>query len=555
MKFTNAFQKSRKLAMMPSGRRRHASRRRLARSNGATSATVSMIVSISAKFAAEPSPFIRHSGRTDLYPYGPPSTENVRQMLNRWAAWLGNTMDYDGFRLDAAKHIVREFYGGPGTGFLDAAQYNFHQRRGYAYDNTVPDLYKNDIQRHDMLMFSEIFSGASSTFDYWRQGNVKMRYLDFPQKINLLDNAFNNNNLGVLATLGTALDPTEGVMFVQSHDQPAPNKLTLGYAYLLTHVGLPTVYFSGNNISWSDYNLKTWVKPGVGDALGDYDNAITNLVYISNQFARGREWNRWADSGFYAYERYTDSNSNSTIDSGESTLLVALNNTSNDVTHTLSTAFPNGPVLHDYTGHNGNDLTVNNGQLTVTVPGNNAQGYVCYAPYNASANGEPLRFLQNGAAVGTMNWVVPGGRDAASKPRTIPRITGNSVDIEADYNDPSGTYVDNVLIKWGQGRQVNATATLIGGNDPISAGFQQATYIGPAGKWKLTADLTNVPEGLNIIKARLFSHRALGLPAIYQTFSKVVYVDRSGPSLAISLPSSINGDAVAVITNGDKTAG
>ena len=40
----------------------------------------------------------------------------------------------------------------------------------------------------------------------------------------------------------------------------------------------------------------------------------------------------------------------------------------------------------------------------------------------ASANGQPLRFLQNGSAVGTMNWVVPGGRDAASKSRTIPRV-------------------------------------------------------------------------------------------------------------------------------------
>lgn len=506
-------------------------------------------------YAAEPTPFIRHPGRSDLYPYGPPSAENVRQMMNRWAAWLGNAMDYDGFRLDAAKHVVREFWGSPGNGFLDAAQYNFHQRRGYTYDNTVPDLYKNDYVRHDMMIFSEIFTGASSTLDYWRQGNVKMRYLDFPLKTNLIDNAFNNNNLGVLGTLGTALDPTEGVTFVQSHDQPAPTKLTLAYAYLLTHVGVPIVYFSGNNISWSDYNTKTWVKPGVGDALGDYDNAITNLVYISNQFARGREWNRWSDSGYYAYERYTDANANSTIDSGESTLLVALNNTGNDVTHTLTTAFPNGTVLHDYTGHNGNDITVSNGQVSVTVPAGGGQGYVCYAPYNAAANGEPLRFLQSGTQVGTMNWIVPGGRDAAAKPRTVPRVTGNSVTVEVDYFDPQGTYVDNVLVKWGQGRQVNATATYIGGNDPVSAGYQQATYVGPAGKWQFTADLTNVPEGLNIIKARVFSHRAAGLPAIYQTFSKAIYVDRTGPPLAINLSGTINGDAVAVITNSDKTAG
>ena len=66
-------------------------------------------------------------------------------MLNRWTAWLGNSMDYDGFRLDAAKHVVREFYGSPGNGFLDSAEYNFHQRRGYAYDITVPDFSKDAI--------------------------------------------------------------------------------------------------------------------------------------------------------------------------------------------------------------------------------------------------------------------------------------------------------------------------------------------------------------------------------------------------------------------------
>ncbi|MBC8097672.1 MAG: hypothetical protein H7Y43_17870, partial [Akkermansiaceae bacterium] len=82
----------------------------------------------SPNYAAEPAPFIRHPGRLDLYPYGPPSAENVRQMLGRWTAWLGNAMDYDGFRLDAAKHVVREFYGGPGSGFLNDAQWNFDQR-------------------------------------------------------------------------------------------------------------------------------------------------------------------------------------------------------------------------------------------------------------------------------------------------------------------------------------------------------------------------------------------------------------------------------------------
>jgi hypothetical protein len=83
--------------------------------------------------------------------------------------------------------------------------------------------------------------------------------------------------------------------------------MDLAYAWLLTRTGVPVVYFSGNNISWDDKNAgRTWVLPGTGNALGDYNNVIANLVYIHNHFARGREWNRWADNDFYAHERYVD---------------------------------------------------------------------------------------------------------------------------------------------------------------------------------------------------------------------------------------------------------
>lgn len=520
----------------------------------------------SPNYAAEPAPFVRHPGQYDKYPFQNPGdplpAENVRQMLNRWVHWLGGAMDYDGFRLDAGKHVVREFYGARGqTGtFLHEAQWNFDQRRGNTYDAAVPDLYKNEVRRKDMLMFNEIFTGSSATFDYWRNGDNRMRYLDFPAKQSLIGSAFSGGNLGVLASLGVALDPTEGVAFVQSHDQEGPNKLDLAYAWLLTKNALPVVYFSGNNISWADKNAgRTWVLPGTGNALGDYNNVVSNLVYIHNQFARGREWNRWADSDFFAYERYVDGNSNSSPDSGEGVLLVALNDGGYDQTKTLQTSFPSGTVLKDYTGNQASTVTVNgSGQVTITVPARGGQGFVCYAPYIAEgpASGEALRFTQGGSSVDTMPWVVPGGRDAAAKPRNIPRVTGNSVDIEVHYADPIGGSVNNVLVKWGQGRDLNASAADFTGSDVTTGGFEQATFSG--GIWKLTADLSGVPEGLHTVKARLFNSRSPGLPALYQTFSKTVYVDRSGPSLAIdnlAEAATINGDTVLQIRNADRTAG
>lgn len=516
-------------------------------------------------YAPEPSPFVRHPGQFDKYPFHNPGdtlpNENVRQMLARWAHWLGGAMDYDGFRLDAGKHVVREFYGAPGqTGtFLHEAQWNFDQRRGNTYDANVPDLYKNETRRKDMLMFNEIFAGGSSNFDYWRQGNVKMRYLDFPAKQAIVGNAFSNGNLTALASLGVALDPTEGVSFVHSHDQPGPNKMDLAYAWLLTKSGVPIVYFSGNNISWDDKNAgRTWVLPGTGNALGDYNNVVPNLIYIHNQFARGREWNRWSENDFHAHERYVDGNGNASPDSGEGVLLVALNDGGYDQTKTVQTSFPSGTVLKDYTGNQPATATVNgSGQATITVPARGGQGFVCYAPRVAEgpAGGEAVRFTQAGTPVGTIPWVVPGGRDAPAKARVIPRITGNSVDIEVHYTDPAGGTVNNTLIKWGQGRNLNASATDLTGADMVSGGFEQATYAG--GIWKLTADLTGVPEGLHTIKARLFNTRDAGLPALYQTFTKTVYVDRTGPDLVVESPAdaaSVHGDVVAVIRNPDRTA-
>ncbi len=518
-------------------------------------------------YAAEPAPFVRHPGQYANYPFHHPPdplpAENVRQMLNRWAHWLGDAIDCDGFRLDAGKHVVREFYGGPGeTGrFLHEAQWNFDQRRGNAYDAAVPHLYQNEVRRRDMLMFNEIFAGSAGYFDYWRGGNVRMRYLDFPAKIQLVDPAFGGGNLGVLASIGVGLDPAEGVMFVQSHDQGGPARLDLAHAWLLTKVGIPVVYFSGNNISWADRNAgRTWVLPGTGNALGDSNNVVPNLVFIHNQFARGREWNRGADADFYAHERYTDANGNARPDPGEGTLLVALNDGGYDQTKTLQSAFPAGTVLKDYTGNQGGTATVDGaGQVTITVPARGGQGFVCYAPHIAEgpASGDALRFTSGGTPAGTLNWVVPGGRDAPAKPRAIPRLTGDSVDIEVHYTDPAGGSVNNALVKWGQGRNLNPAAADFTGEDVVSGGFEQAAHDPASGAWKLAADLTGVPEGLHTVKARLFNARAAGLPALYQTFSRTVYVDRSGPDLAIDHPAdgaTVDGDAVATIRNPDRTA-
>ncbi len=531
-------------------------------------------------FAADPTPFVRHPGDRDKYPYNPTGslpTENSRQFIVRWINWLGYVMDYDGVRLDAPKHVYKDFFGLPNQSqslrdqsFIYNIQKNFNERRGLSDTNAFDDMYSNDLRRDDALVYSEFFIGGIGEVDYWRNPadrgwGIQTRYLDFPRKKGMMQDAFNNGNLGALAGF-SGFDPTEGVMFAHSHDEGPPSKLELAYAYILTRVGVPVVYFSGNNLRQSEIGRapgkNTWMEKGYDYALGDTVNgfqtsAIPNLVYIHNQFCRGKEWTRWTENDFFAYERYDDLNSNSSPDSNEGLILIALNDSgSNQTRNNIQTSFAPGTILKDYSGNNTNAVTVDGlGRVTITVPARGGQGWVCYAPFNADVQPsvDPLQFS---GSVTDMPWVVPGGRDGAAKPRTLRRVSGNSVTIDVRFAQPAqgGETVNNVLVKWGQGRNLNAGATDFTGKDIVTGGFEQATQIAP-GHWRLVADLTGVPEGLHNIKARVFNART-GKPALFQTFSETVYVDRTGPDLAfenLNDGEAIQGARFVTVNNPDRT--
>ncbi|MFH0952855.1 MAG: alpha-amylase family glycosyl hydrolase [Verrucomicrobiota bacterium] len=514
---------------------------------------------------SSPPNYYRQPGWDERYPFGVDTSENTIDFIHRWINWLGYAMDWDGVRLDAPKHVIADFFGTPGNGFNHQIQWNFQNRRGYSTPDEYADLYKNYVHRKNALIFSEFFIGGVDQVSYWRTSyGVKFRYLDFPRKSSMIFPAFNSGNLAALS--GSGFSEEEGVLFCQSHDESPPSKLELAYVYILTHIGLPVVYFTGNNLNGSDVNVKTWLKIGHGGALGDYNNnALPNLVYIHNQFARGREWERWSEGDIYIYERYDDLNISSTPNTNEGLLLVGLNDSGGSRTaNGVLTAFAIGTVLHDYTGNYTTDsgnITVYDGgggvpKVNLPIPaGMNGQGWVCFAPRNASANGDPLRFSQSGASCPTMNWVVPGGALATNKPRTVTRITNDVVDIDVYFNPPADAGVDSVIVKWGNGLRVSDSQPyLTNDTSLVSYGYQNA--VSNASYWRLTATLTNVAEGLHLVKGRCFNARS-GYPALFQTFSEAVYVDRHGPALNATTPAeaqTVDGDLVAVISNSDRTA-
>ena len=514
--------------------------------------------------------FLRHPGQYNLYPYnaagyGP---ENAPTMLNRWIAWLGDTIDYDGLRLDAGKHTPYEFFGTRGSGFLHEAQYNYNYRRGYTDSNAdeADELFENYYaERDDALIFAEILSPWSE-IEYWYGygSNTRnpMRFLDYGMKKEA-DDKFNGDMNG-LGAYGSDFGPNNGIAYVWGHDEGGPSKINLAYAYILTHVGLPMVYFTGNNISWDDYgreaypNARTWMIPGYdSQALGDEYNDIPNLVYIHQQFARGSEWKRWEnDSDFFALERYDDMDSSGAPDLGEGLLLMALNDSGWDQSKELQTAFPDGTTLHDYTGHGSDIVTYSGGKAYVTVPANGGQGWVCYAPQNAEGTADTLQWTQDGSPCPTMTWIVPGGVHASDKTRTLTRITGTNITLNA-FITPSGGTVDSTMMKWGRG--VDLTANYYNTNrDDIVSGFYEVMDQNNSTNFYQNFQITedNIPEGLNVVKVRAFNQRT-SLPALFNTFTEVVYVDRRGPEIDVSYPAdseTIQGEAIMIISNVDRTA-
>ncbi|MFM7374877.1 MAG: hypothetical protein ACKO39_06980, partial [Chthoniobacterales bacterium] len=207
-------------------------------------------------------------------------------------------------------------------------------------------------------------------------------------------------------------------------------------------------------------------------------------------------------------------------------------------------------------------MTVNgSGQVSIRVPGGGGQGFVCYAPFNAEppTSTDPLQF--SGPGVSTMPWVIPAGRDGAAKPvRNIVRLTNDTVQIDVRYSNTNpqqnGETVDNVLLKWGQGiRDINGNGIIDNnGKSVVTGGFEHMTKI-TDGNYRMTATITNIPEGLNVIKARAFNGRT-GKPALFQTWTETVYVDRRGPDLAfenLNEGETIQGARVLTINNPDRT--
>jgi galactose oxidase len=252
------------------------------------------------------------------------------------------------------------------TRALDAQGYRIDDVKGLSTDFLLPFL--NSKAMAGKFAVGEFFDGNRVLVNQWIFNPKGMAgrpsAFDFPLKF-LLTSMCNNPgrfNMADLDHAGLAgISPMNAVTFVENHDtdlegaQKIITNKMLGYAYILTSEGYPSVFYKDYSTDPNCYGLKLH---------------IDNLIWIHEVLAAGEAVQRWKDFDVFAYERM-----------GGSHLLVVLNNDPGSPrTIRVATGFGSNVALHDYTGHLADVVTDGSGAMTVTVPANvNGLGYVCYS--------------------------------------------------------------------------------------------------------------------------------------------------------------------------------
>jgi alpha-amylase len=256
------------------------------------------------------------------------------------ADWLTRTLDVEGYRIDDVKGMAIE----PVRQVLNSKSMAGRFAVGEYFDGNPSALH--------WWVWNSGMAGRCNVFDFTLHWTIQ---------------AMCNNSsrwfMGQLQGAGyIAVDPMNAVTFVDNPDTDLSdgesvvwNKL-LGYAFILTAEGYPSVYYKDYSPDPGCYGLKP---------------AIDNLIWIHENLAFGPTLTRWGnDPQVYIYERQ-----------GYPGLLVGLNNDqSNSYTRTVQTNFGANVQLHDYSGHHGDVWTSSTGTVTLTVPPNdNRNSYVCFS--------------------------------------------------------------------------------------------------------------------------------------------------------------------------------
>ena len=257
----------------------------------------------------------------------------VRTGLKEAGQWQVETLGTQGVRVDHAKGIPADFLS------------EYFRFGSLARQFVVLEYWEENL---DALAgyLSQGMQGRVSAFDFSLWGKLKE-----------MGNGRGFFDMRKLQQAGFAgRDPGASVTFVENHDTvrswPTLSGKHLGYAYILTSEGYPSVF-------WLDYYIHGMKK------------TIDNLVWIHERLASGNTIYRWADDDLLIYERQ-----------GGAKLLVGLNDNTGSVRREwVSTNFGGFVELEDYTGRHPRVRTAGDGRVQIEIQ---PDSFAAYAPVGLS---------------------------------------------------------------------------------------------------------------------------------------------------------------------------
>ncbi len=385
-----------------------------------------------------------------IYNMGDPIAEDVNSMLLRALRWFVDEAHPDGFRLDAVKHVPDYFFGEQnaadkdrsGAGYNGQAQVQFNLTRGHTdWGNHRDSVFTNTLSRDDLLLYGEHLGSPPSPDGYLAAG-MRIANDDFLNQVggfNGIGGSLANYDQPNYGTFGTTVTNAAYPLshdnnYMSEQDRPA------AFQYLLTREGLPIVYTDGYN---EDGAPSYFPKPARIPFLGQYNQSwVTGPLAVRRDFVRGSQIPKWQDNDFAAWEM-RDKRENPSMTDGDGTTLLVLmaRNYTNGQARDLSTSFPSGARLRNYSNHGGAfHVTVDgSGQLrddSGNIPVVPSGGIFAFSWDNPRlprvwSNSEipSIQIFQNGTLAPTIDVLREDGRDGDDGydyTAKIPRITDGS---------------------------------------------------------------------------------------------------------------------------------
>ncbi|WP_018247931.1 alpha-amylase domain-containing protein [Orenia marismortui] len=232
--------------------------------------------------------------------------ENVKDELKEWGSWIINDIGFDGFRLDAVKHVDSKFI----DEWISSIQENtakdvFFVGEAWVENTMGLSFYMYDVNNPNLHVFD---FPLRKTFETLRNGNLNMSTLSKAGMVN--KRKFADKTVTFIDNHDTGRDIVE-------YKAPINIRKYQAYTYILMREdGLPMVYWKdyyqdgkkvgldkllkarryfaygpGREVKTNDVNTYSYVRGGLSDVPG------TGLVMMISQGTSGDLTTKRIDSG------------------------------------------------------------------------------------------------------------------------------------------------------------------------------------------------------------------------------------------------------------------